>query len=741
MQKKKGGRFMTDLRSQEQAYLHLVYQELLQAQASYQAVLADTIQSGQELLAEFGHDAKLKFDSYAENLETLAMLEMKNREIDQWNLKNQATAKALEKVERLLQVPYFGKIVLTFADTPNEQEAFYIGVNNFTSLEANTRIHDWRSPITSLFYNNILGATQYSVNQTAIPVDLHLKRQLIIEKDQLINFFDTDIAIQDDVLLQTLEADSSEYMKEITTTIQQEQNEIIREEQHSIILVNGIAGSGKTSVIMQRIAYLLYQNRSQITADNILLLSPNSTFIDYISQVLPNLGERNPLNLTLLQFLRFTTKEQLPIETETTFFQRIAQENITEQAAIIRSQEFISFLLEHQAAPIIKLDFFQPITYKKQVLFSAETIYKLYQETPENLTIRKRLAATKEKLNSLWQRTLRKQAQSKQMIDQFQQLTEAEQIRYFGMVLTEEHESRIEELALARLRKKYRKATQAIQNNTWFEQWKLFEYLFQLYSQRAYSLQNEVYSADEVVALLWIKHLFVEDLANQQMAFILIDEVQDYTPAQLLLFFTIFPKASFTLAGDENQAIFNTALDFAGIKKLLNYVQKKTAAYQLLNSYRSSQGITQLFQTLVNNADDLQIVPIRAEGQQPQLHQCKNEADYLKALSEIISADTAAGKKALVTKNISERDQLSQQLADILAQHSQWQVLSIDMAKGLEFDSVIIHDPSRLRYPGTDRDQKILYTAVSRAMKQIYLPYIQQPSPLLFPYLQQHNQN
>lgn len=104
------------------------------------------------------------------------------------------------------------------------------------------------------------------------------------------------------MLLHSLEEDASPYMKDITTTIQQEQNQIIRDETQPLLLVNGIAGSGKTSAIMQRIAYLLYQHRAEITADNILLLSPNSTFIDYISQVLPNLGERNPLNLTLLQF-------------------------------------------------------------------------------------------------------------------------------------------------------------------------------------------------------------------------------------------------------------------------------------------------------------------------------------------------------------------------------------------------------------------------------------------------------
>jgi len=186
---------MTDERAKEQAYLQLVYQELLAAKKSYQSQLADSIQKGKTLLDEFDHDTSLNFDSHTENLETLAMLEMKNREIDQWNLKNQNNAAQLAKVEHLLGVPYFGKIVLSFDDSPTTQETFYIGVNDFTSLAAQTRVHDWRSPIAGLFYNNVLGAILYQANDTTVSVQLELKRQFLIEKSRLLNYFDTTIAI------------------------------------------------------------------------------------------------------------------------------------------------------------------------------------------------------------------------------------------------------------------------------------------------------------------------------------------------------------------------------------------------------------------------------------------------------------------------------------------------------------------------------------------------------------------
>lgn len=728
---------MTNEREQELTYLHLVYEELRQAKETYEASLADTATSGKEILEEFGRDSKLNFDSYADNLETFAMLEMKNREIDQWNLKNQTMAKKLDKVNRLLQVPYFGKIDVTFEDSPTENEAFYIGVNDFASLEDQSRIYDWRSPIASLFYDNILGETQYTSNGLTIPVSLNLKRQLIIEKDQLLNYFDTTVAIQDDVLLHSLEADSSQYMKDITTTIQQEQNEIIRDERHPILLVNGIAGSGKTSAIMQRIAYLLYQHRSEITADNILLLSPNSTFIDYISQVLPNLGERNPLNLTLLQFLRFTAQETVQAESETEYFLRIAAAEASEQETVIRSKGFIDFLLSKQKEAFIQADLFNPIHFKKQTLFTKETIFKLYNDTPSELPVRKRISATKEKLLSLWNRQLIKQARSKKMIDQFQDLTEAEQVRYFGAVITDDNEQQVAEFALKRLRKKYRNVTTLIKSYTWINQWGIFEHLYQSYQDKPYQKTQASYSADEIVALLFVKHAFIEDLANQQMTFILVDEVQDYTEAQLLLLLTLFPQASFTLAGDENQAIFNTAIDFIDVEQLLQTSKRKVTSYQLLNSYRSSKEITRLFQTLGNNPEELKIVPIRQDGEKPQFIACEDEQSYLETLIEQISSLSPKESAVIITKTMAERDKLVQALSEKLAltDYEFLQILSIDMAKGLEFDTVIIHNPSCQFYTSNKRDQKILYTAISRGMKRVLLPYIGTLSELLTPYL------
>lgn len=725
-----GGINMSNDHTQETQHLHQVYEELSQARETYQTAIDEVSTTGKSVLEQFGGDTKLNFDSYSDNLETFAMMEMKNREIDQLNIQNATAAKQLEKVERLLKVPYFGKIDVTFLDADDDRDVFYIGMNDFTNLDGDSRIYDWRSPIASLFYNNVLGDSSYLVNKTEIPVTLNLKRQLIIEEDHLINFFDTSLAIQDDILLHSLEADSSQYMKDITTTIQQEQNEIIRDERHPLLLVNGIAGSGKTSAIMQRIAYLLYNHRTQITADDILLLSPNSTFIDYISQVLPNLGERNPLNLTLLQFLKFTFHEKMPIESEAAYFNRITAAQVNTQQKIIQSQAFAAFIQSFDDPTLIQQSLFQPILFKGKPIFSAELIFNLYQETPNTLSIRDRLSATKEKLSSLWNRYLIKQSKSKKMIDQMQDLTEAEQLRYFDMIFTEDDEEQLTEFALQRLQKKYRKVTDAIADVAWFDQWLLFEALYQQYKNTRYKRTASAYTADEVVSLLLIKDKFIEDLSNRQMAFILVDEVQDYTEAQILLLLKLFPQANFTLAGDENQAIFNTSISFMELKELLSASSRSVTSYQLLNSYRSSKEITQLFQTLVTNHEKLKIVSIRKDGEKPMFMPCENQDAYLETLASLLASLSPDEATVIITKTGIEAEELEQQLTTN-SNIPKAQILSIDMAKGLEFDNVIIHDPSTLRYGTTEREKKILYTAISRGMKQVFLPYVGELSQLL----------
>ena len=164
----------------------------------------------------------------------------------------------------------------------------------------------------------------------------------MISYDQLKHYFDTNVAIEDDVLLAALENSASKQMQAITATIQKEQNVIIRDLTHEIILVNGVAGSGKTSTIMQRIAYLLYSLRQEISVDDVLILAPNDKFIQYLAHVLPSLGEKNPRNLTWRKLLAWQLDQ--PLESETDYFIRITKSEVVAQTSVLRSRKFAEFV-------------------------------------------------------------------------------------------------------------------------------------------------------------------------------------------------------------------------------------------------------------------------------------------------------------------------------------------------------------------------------------------------------------
>lgn len=246
-----------DIKRQEENYLKSTYHKLQQTQQTLSKWLDETKQSGQTMMSKITEDIKLNVDGISDKLDSFSQIEMKNREIDQFNIKIRNGEVTLDKVNRLLENPYFGKVKVDFLDD-EMPESFYIGMHGFSDENNDNLIYDWRSPIAELFYNNELGASSYQVRGNTIETNIEERRQFVIEKDKLITFFDTMVSIQDDVLLNALAKDDTKKMRDITATIQKEQNLIIRDTTHPYMLVNGVAGSGKTSAIMQRIAYLLY---------------------------------------------------------------------------------------------------------------------------------------------------------------------------------------------------------------------------------------------------------------------------------------------------------------------------------------------------------------------------------------------------------------------------------------------------------------------------------------------------
>ena len=696
----------------EEAYLKNVYQKLIDKKNELRESMDTAKIEGNQSLKEMAGELRLNFDSYLDNLDTFSMIEMKNREIDQMNIKQKNAENQLAKIERLLKSPYFGKVVVDFLDN-EPKESFYIGTANFTDDADENLVYDWRSPIAELFYNNMIGPSSYTVRQNKIDTVIKERRQFLLERDRLVKFFDTSVAIQDDVLLEVLGQDETNEMKAITATIQSEQNTIIRDVKSQNILVNGVAGSGKTSAIMQRIAYLLYLYRDTMTSDDLLILSPNHRFIDYISNVLPSLGERNPLNLTIIQLVSQLSAEE--IEGEEAYFKRITGENVSEQTERLRSKKFIDNLKQSDPLFLDHPNFIRGLTKNGKTVLSKKTIEKIYEKVPAHPKLIDRLQATKKALMSEWKNHLLKQAKSPAVQNQVLSLTEDRQLELFGKLISDDSEQSIAAYARKLLQKKYRKITRQIEEMAWVDEHQLFERIYEKRYGSAYVWQP-TRTVDEAVIILAIRHLLVEKVNVPAFRYLLIDEVQDYTLAQLGLLIELFPKTHFTLVGDENQAIFNSSTTFADIMRCFDDYHLPIHRYDLRNSYRSSGAITELFKTYAVDQEKIDIVSIRPQGKEPEYRSFRSSEELLKILAEILVS--LKGEKAAV---ITQTEEETQTLQESIKKNSygleNCQIIPLSLAKGLEFDHVILYP---FENDGDEqRRRRQMYTAISRGMKSI----------------------
>ncbi len=696
----------------EEAYLKNVYQKLIDKRNELRESMDTAKVEGNQSLKEMAGELRLNFDSYLDNLDTFSMIEMKNREIDQMNIKQKNAENQLAKIERLLKSPYFGKVVVDFLDN-EPKESFYIGTANFTDDADENLVYDWRSPIAELFYNNMIGPSSYTVRQNKIDTVIKERRQFILERDRLVKFFDTSVAIQDDVLLEVLGQDETNEMKAITATIQSEQNTIIRDVKSQNILVNGVAGSGKTSAIMQRISYLLYLYRDTMTSDDLLILSPNHRFIDYISNVLPSLGERNPLNLTILQLVSQLSAEE--IEGEEAYFKRITKESVSEQAEHLRSKEYIDDLKRSDPLFLDHPNFIRGLTKNGKTVLSKKTIEKIYEKVPAHPKLIDRLQATKKALMSEWKNHLLKQAKSPAVQNQVLSLTEDRQLKLFGELISDDSEQSIAAYARKLLQKNYRKITRQIEEMAWVDEHRLFERIYEKRYGSAYVWQH-TRTVDEAVILLAIHHLLVEKVNVPAFRYLLIDEVQDYTLAQLGLLIELFPKTHFTLVGDENQAIFNSSTTFADIMRCFDDYHLPIHRYDLRNSYRSSGAITELFKTYAVDQEKIDIVSIRPQGKEPEYRSFRSSEELLEILAEIL-ASLKGEKAAIITQTEEETQTLQESIKKSSYGLENCQIIPLSLAKGLEFDHVILYPFENDR--DEQRRRRQMYTAISRGMKSI----------------------
>ncbi len=266
------------------------------------------------LKKSFWNDVRVNLDTAEDVDETFFAIKQQAELLSDSELAQERAIRNVKVYERLQQSPYFARIDFV-QDGQQDPLKIYIGVATLLDeQDENIVIFDWRAPISSMYYDYTPGDASYETLGEEIHGEMLLKRQFIIKNGQLQSMFNTGLTIGDDLLLDILAQNANEHIRSIVATIQAEQNKIIRHVNSRYLIVEGVAGSGKTAVALQRVAYLLYRYRDEMTADQILLITPNQLFNQYVHSVLPDLGEDNMQQLTFIEYAEKRLGKQFQLE-------------------------------------------------------------------------------------------------------------------------------------------------------------------------------------------------------------------------------------------------------------------------------------------------------------------------------------------------------------------------------------------------------------------------------------------
>ncbi|AVK61781.1 ATP-dependent DNA helicase [Lactobacillus sp. CBA3605] len=694
-----------------------------------------------------------------DRIETNAALQQQKQMVERAVESEAILKRQVGVLKDLSNSPYFGRIDIQ--DSPDDTpERLYIGTASFVDADQNFLVYDWRAPISSVYYNGTLGQVQYQAPAGTQSTELLKKRQFQINQGQIKNMFDTNETVGDEILQNVLGEQNDAYMQNIVATIQKEQNDIIRDTYSDLLVVQGVAGSGKTSAILQRIAFLLYHSRASLEADQMVLFSPNRLFSHYISEVLPSLGERNMRQVTLAEFLsaRF---QGLTVES---LFERYEQDHqaTTLNPAIRDFQEGAAFMQQvdrycHEL-PAAELRF-TDIVFNGEVFFSKQTITQLAMDLPAAMQPADRFLALKNTLIKQLKKRIDHEAQADWVNDIIDQLNDETYHDLLGHKRRGEFQSLDDEvfyIGQQIVTKRLRQVYDAIYNGYFLDTYEQYnDFLAQIdrpepitaeqWAARQKTFQTGIeyhrIALIDCAPLLLLRDILTGSGQNRRMQSIFVDEMQDYSLAQLLYIKHAFPLAKFTLLGDSEQALFK------GIEAPKELLTRLKAAFDvrrvnlitLNKSYRSTMQITNFAKALLPDGDQIQA--FTREGDLPKVMLRYGETNALKGLlTEVNRQLTKTTTVAILTKDLSESKTVYQYLkhhtvATLMADNDRTMpqgviIMPIYLAKGLEFDAVIAYDVSATAYPD-DRSVGLLYTIASRAMHHLTLLSVGDVSPLI----------
>lgn len=600
-----------------------------------------------------------------------------------------------KRLTKILAIPYFGRIDFLEKKENSKVMPIYIGIHTFYDPESRaTLIHDWRAPVSSMFYDHELGEAGYRSPSGEIKGVISLKRQYRIRGGKMEFMIESALTVHDDILQKELSSNADDKMKNIVATIQREQNRIIRNEDIRTLIIQEVAGSGKTSIALHRIAYLLYTFRDSISSKDILIISPNKVFSDYISNVLPELGEETVPETSMEQILSGVLEHKYKYQTYFGLVNELLEKpssSLINRIAYKASFGFISeldkFILH------IENTYFKAADVKltKYITIPAPFIEEQYLRF-NRYPIRRRF-----------------DAMADYMLDMLK-------IQYTFTVTTTGRNLLKKEIRLMFA------GNNDIQVYKDFFKWTNNPGMFKM--RKGHTLE---YSDLAPLAYL---HLALEGNGNQpfRVKHLLIDEMQDYSPIQYKVIQKLFPCRK-TVLGDAGQSVNPYGSSTA------ETIQKSLTASEIMKlckSYRSTFEITDFAQKIHPNAE---LEPVARHGEKPQILQFGSAVEELSGIMGLISTYRKSGYKSLGI--ICKTEQQARKMADMLKSYANdisflssqssafvqgIVITSAHMAKGLEFDEVIIPQTDERNYR-SEIDKSMLYVAVTRAMHRLTLTF------------------
>lgn len=702
----------------------------------------------QNINSHFFDDVKLDYDGYSTSMDTALSIHQQQQMLAERQNAWQHSAKQLSTLQRLEKRPYFARV--DFQEPNEDPETIYIGLGSFADKEDHFLIYDWRAPISSIYYDGKLGKVSYNAPDGVQTVDMTKKRQFLIEDGKITNMFDTNESIGDQMLLNVLNEKSSTQMKSIVTTIQREQNKIIRNTSADLLFVQGAAGSGKTSAIMQRVAYLLYRYRGNLTSSDVIMFSPNQLFNDYVKNVLPEMGEQNMVQMTYWQFV----SRRVPGMNVENLFEQFEDNEQNDKIVNLKdSLQFFNAVTRYakhleKNGLIFKNIYFKN---KKRPFFDKEKIKEIYYGFNENYHLRNRIEATKESLINSLNRRIEPETK-KAWVDKTIESLDQEQLnklydrpdQEFESSAKEEHflarkivikqlkqvSRKIHQNRFLNIRAQYLRFLRAVPKLIDLSKWDISQEEWEAHIENVKDrFRNGKIKMADISPYLYLYDLVTGRRTDYEMRYAFIDEIQDYTPFQLAYLKYNFPRAKFTMLGDLNQAIFTKDES----KTLLSQISKlfdpeKTDVVQLTKSYRSTKELTNFTKQILRQGEKIEAFDRR--GPKPAFYKRDSLEKEFNALEDIlVENDEQKLTTAIITKTLAEAQEVAKVLkerkikATLIGSANQrlvpgTLVMPSYLAKGLEFDAVIAWNVSRDNYHQLDETQ-LLYTITSRAMYKL----------------------